>query len=92
MREARHSGVLLILLVAGLLVFFIGIVFLTFAASFLGYGNSTSFGVIILLGPFPIVIGADPQRILILLIAASVTVLTLFAFFLMRGKRRKADD
>lgn len=92
MREARHSSVLLTLLVAGLLVFFIGIVFLTLAASFLGHGNSSSFGVIIFLGPFPIVIGAGPQPILILLIAASVTVLTVLAFLLMRGRRKKVDD
>jgi uncharacterized membrane protein len=88
-REARHSSVLLTLLVAGLLVFFIGIVFLTLAASFFGYGNSTSFGVIIFLGPVPIVIGAGPQPILILLIAASVTVLTVLAFFLKRRRRKK---
>lgn len=87
-----HSGVFLVLLVAGFLTFFVGMILLAVAASLLGHGNSASFGVIIFLGPFPIVIGAGPQPVLVILIAVLIAVLTVTALLLARKRTRREDD
>lgn len=90
--KRAYLRVFLVLLVAGFLTFFVGMILLAVAASLLRQGNSASFGVIIFLGPFPIVVGAGPQRVLVLLIAVLIAVLTVTALLLVRKRTRRQDD
>jgi uncharacterized membrane protein len=89
MSESNYSRMFLALLIVGFLTFFVGMVFLAVASSFLGHGNSTGFGVIIFLGPIPIVIGSGPEPVFVLLIAALVAVLVGMVFLLVRERREK---
>ena len=89
--ERNHSRIFLALLAAGLVTFFIGTALLTVAASLLSHSSSINFGVIILLGPFPIVIGAGPEPLWTLFAAALFGVLTITALLLAYKRRKRAD-
>jgi uncharacterized membrane protein len=78
-----------VLLAAGLAIFFIGVILLAVAASLSGTSNS-GFGVVIFLGPIPIVAGAGPGTLWILLIAVLLAVLIVMAFLLERERSKVA--
>jgi len=70
------------LLLAGFLLILSGVI-LVVASSLLGNG-SVSTGVIIFVGPIPIIIGTGVNALLAILLAAVFTILCLIVFFLVR--------
>ena len=89
--EHDNSGIFLALLAAGFVTFFIGATLLIVATSLLGHGSSTGFGMIILLGPFPIVVGAGPEPFWTILVAVLFGTLTVGALLLAHKTRKRAD-
>jgi uncharacterized membrane protein len=81
-----HSRAVLILLATGILVLLTGMMLLVTAASFSGT-SSSGFGVVIFLGPIPIVIGAGPGTLWILLIAVLLSVLIGMALLFKHKKK-----
>jgi uncharacterized membrane protein len=78
------SGVprwLFLMLLVGMIVVTIG-VFLVFTSA--ASGGNGSAGVIIFIGPIPIVFGAGPDSGLLILIAVIIAVIMLVSFALMR--------
>jgi len=73
------------LLVLGIVVVLVGIVVLA-AASFVS-GGSSSTGIVVFIGPFPIVFGSGPNGTLLIIIGLILAVLTV-AFFVVMNKRR----
>ena len=73
----------LILFLAGFFLTLIGIVILVFTTVFYGEG-SPSFGAIIFIGPFPIVIGAGPEATWMILFAIILGILSIAMFLILR--------
>jgi len=86
--EARASRKILILFAAGLLTVVAGIAVLIISMALYG-GAQTSFGTVIFIGPFPIVIGAGPGAAWIILGAIVLAVLTVVLSFMMRRESKK---
>jgi uncharacterized membrane protein len=78
-----------VLLAVGLVIFFVGVMLLAIAASFSGSGNS-GFGVVIFLGPIPIVVGAGPGTLWIILTGVLLAVLIVMAFLWRRERSKVA--
>jgi uncharacterized membrane protein len=78
-----------ILLAVGFVIFFVGALLLAIAASFSGSRNS-GFGVVIFVGPIPIVVGAGPGTLWIILTAVLLAVLILMAFLWSRERSKMA--
>jgi uncharacterized membrane protein len=78
---APVSSRLLALLIIGFAFVIVGIT-VVLVASVLG-GGSASFGGVIFIGPFPIVIGAGPDAMWLILIGVVIAVLSAIVFFLM---------
>ncbi len=70
----------------GLGVVIIGIIIIA-VASVLG-GGSGSVGGVIFIGPFPIVFGAGPDAVWLIIVSIIVAVLMFVLFFLMRRRGR----
>jgi uncharacterized membrane protein len=86
--ESGSPNWLFLLLVAGIVLVFVGV--LVVAAATSSSGGSASTGVVIFIGPIPIVFGSGPEAgvlILIGVIIAAVSV-ALFAIF----RRRVIED
>ena len=75
----------LFLFIIGFFTIFIGITFLAAAAMF--PGGQVNFGALIFIGPFPIVIGAGPEAVWMILFAVVLAVLSI-VIFLVFYKRR----
>ncbi|RLI41652.1 hypothetical protein DRO59_06365 [Candidatus Bathyarchaeota archaeon] len=75
----------LFLFIIGFFIIFIGITFLVAAALF--SGGQVNFGALIFIGPFPIVIGAGPEAVWMILFAVVLSVLSI-VIFLVFYKRR----
>ena len=89
--ESEEQGVsvssrLFWLLIAGVALVFVGIVVLA-AASF-AVGSSTSTGVVVFIGPFPIVFGSGPNATWLIIIGIVLAVLSV-VFFLVMNRRHK---
>jgi len=82
------SNRLFLLLIVGFVLVFVGIAVILVAAVFYG-GGSVSGGVVIFIGPFPIVIGAGPDVILIVLFSIILAVLSVVVFLVMNRRVRK---
>jgi uncharacterized membrane protein len=82
--SATFSKVML-LFMAGFVLVFIGVLILIVASTFSGNG-SASVGIVIFIGPFPIVLGAGPNAEWLILIGAIVAALSVAIFALMRRK------
>jgi uncharacterized membrane protein len=80
-----------LLLILGFVLVVIGVAFILIATVFYG-GGSASGGVVIFVGPFPIVIGAGPDVTWIVLFSTVLTVLSVVIFFVMNRKIRKRED
>ena len=74
------------LLISGFALVVVGIVVLVVVS--LAFGGSTSTGVVIFIGPFPIVFGSGPNAASLILIGVILTILSV-AIFLVMNKRRK---
>ena len=88
--EADQEGVpvssrLFWLLIVGVALVLVGIVVLA-AASF-ATGSSTSTGVVVFIGPFPIVFGSGPNATWLIIIGIILAVLSV-VFFLVMNRRR----
>jgi uncharacterized membrane protein len=90
MSEKKTGGLqrFFTLFVIGFSLFFIGAMILMIAALF--SDGSASFGAIIFIGPFPIVVGVGPEATWMILFAVVLAVLTVLMFFIMRRESEKA--
>ena len=77
-------GKLLILFVVGFAMIFMGIMIFMVAA-WLSKG-SANFGVLIFVGPIPIVVGAGPEASWMVLFALIIAVLSIMMFLVLRRK------
>lgn len=75
----------LFLFIIGFFIIFVGIAFIAAAAMF--SGEQVNFGALIFIGPFPIVIGAGPEAVWMILFAVVLAVLSI-VIFLVFYKRR----
>lgn len=87
-KETSRPERIFTLLVIGFSLFFIGAMFLI-VATVLSDG-SASFGAVIFIGPFPIVVGVGPEATWMILFAVVLAVLTVLMFFIMRRESGKA--
>lgn len=81
-KEAGGFQSFLILFIIGFFLFFIGVTVLM-AAAVLSDG-SASFGAVIFVGPFPIVVGVGPEVTWMVLFALILAVLSILMFFVLR--------
>ena len=72
-------------LILGFILVFAGVIIVLVAAALSG-GGSASFGGVIFIGPFPIVIGAGPEASLMVLFGIILAVLSVIVFLVMRGR------
>jgi uncharacterized membrane protein len=79
------------LLILGFVLVVVGVAFILVATAFYGSGSASG-GVVIFVGPFPIVIGAGPDITWIVLFSTVLTVLSIVMFFVMNRKIRKRED
>ena len=73
------------LLILGIILVLVGIVALIVGS--LVFSSSSSVGVVVFIGPFPIVFGSGPNSTWLILIAIILTVLSLVLFFVMNRRR-----
>jgi uncharacterized membrane protein len=81
------SGRLFNFLILGIALIFIGIVILAVVSAF--FGGSVSAGVVIFIGPFPIVFGKGPDAVWLILIGIIIAVLSIVLFLIMNRKVRQ---
>jgi uncharacterized membrane protein len=94
--EAVDEGVavssrLFLLLISGFVLVCVGIAVIVVASVLYG-GGSVSGGVVIFIGPFPIVIGAGPDVSLIILVSVILAVLSVVVFLVMNRRMRRVGD
>ena len=83
------SSRLLLFLVLGFVLVFVGVAVILIATAFYG-GSSANVGAVIFIGPFPIVIGAGPDVTWLVLFSIILTVLSVVVFLVMNRKLRRA--
>ena len=79
------SSRLFVLLILGIILVFVGIVVLVVVS--LVFSKSSSVGVVVFIGPFPIVFGSGPNSTWLILIGIILAVLSLVLFFVMNRRR-----
>ena len=79
-----------LLLTLGVVFVFVGIAIVLAAAVIYG-GNSASFGAVVFIGPFPIVIGAGPNTALLVLFGIILAVLSVIMFLLMSRRIKRSS-
>ena len=84
------SGNYFLLLVLGFVLLVIGITVLLVASWSYG-GGSASVGVVIFIGPFPIVIGAGPEVTWVVMFSTILAVLSVLLFIVINRKIRKNE-
>ena len=72
-------------LVLGIALVFVGILVLAVASLFLG--SSGSVGVVVFIGPFPIVFGSGPNVTWLILIGIIIAVVSIMLFLVMNRRR-----
>ena len=87
-KEGSRSW-LTFLLAAGLVLVLVGVL-VVFVAALSGNSSSSSVGVVIFIGPIPIVFGAGPDAGLLVLAGALISVVSITIFLAMR-KRMRAE-
>ena len=85
-----RSGWFLWLLAAGLGLVFVGGLILVLAAAF--GGGSAGSGVVIFIGPFPIVFGAGPETAWLILIGVIIAVVSVVLFWVGRRKLGEEEE
>jgi len=78
------SGWFFWLFAAGFGIILVGIIIIALAAVF--NGGSGSVGVVIFVGPFPIVFGAGPDATWLILIGLTIAAISVVLFWVMRRK------
>lgn len=78
------SGRLFAFLILGIALVFIGIVVLVVASMTLG--GSGSVGVVIFIGPFPIVFGSGPNAVWLILIGIILATLSIILFLVLNRR------
>ncbi|HUJ85063.1 MAG TPA: DUF131 domain-containing protein [Candidatus Acidoferrales bacterium] len=73
------------LLILGIVLVFVGIIVLVVIASI--FGGSSSAGVVVFIGPIPIVFGSGPNATWLILIGIILSVISLVLFFVMNRRR-----
>lgn len=86
--EAATSGRLYKVLILGFALIVIGIIVVTVAASF---NAESSVGVVIFIGPIPIVFGAGQNAVLLILIGVILAVLMVIFSYVMFRKWRSSS-
>lgn len=76
---------LMLLFLIGFILVFAGVIILMVAAAIYG-GGTASFGGIIFIGPIPIVFGAGPEALFMVVVAVILAVLSIIMFFVFRRK------
>jgi uncharacterized membrane protein len=71
-------------LILGIAFIFIGIVILIVAS--VVFGGSGSVGVVIFIGPFPIVFGKGPDAVWLILIGIIITILSIALYLIMNRR------
>lgn len=84
------SSRLLGFLILGIALVFVGIVVLVVAS--LAFGSSGSVGIVIFIGPIPIVIGSGPNADWLILIGIILAVLSIVLFLVMDRKFGRFRD
>jgi uncharacterized membrane protein len=79
-----ESSRLLGFLILGIALVFVGIVILVVAS--LAFGSSGSVGVVIFIGPIPIVFGSGPNASWLILIGIILAVLSIVLFLVMNRR------
>jgi len=74
------------LFLTGVFLIFTGVVLMM--ASYFVSGDNVSTGVIIIVGPIPIVVGAGPHAFSVVFLAVVLTIFCLILFFFMRRQER----
>lgn len=77
-----------LLLISGFALVFVGIAVIL-VASVLYSGSSVSGGLVVFIGPFPIVIGAGPDVTLIVLFSIILAVLSVVVFLVINRRMRR---
>lgn len=85
------SSRLFLLLISGFVLVFVGILVILVASVFYG-GGFVSAGVVIFIGPFPIVVGAGSDVSVIILVSVILAVLSVVVFLVMNIKMRRVYD
>ena len=75
------------LLILGIVLVFVGVIVLVVIASI--FSGSSSSGVVVFIGPFPIVFGSGPKATWLILIGVILSVISLVLFFVMNRRRGK---
>ncbi len=73
------------LLILGVALVFVGIVVLVVVS--LVFGSSTSVGVVVFIGPFPIVFGSGPNAAWLITIGVVLAALSVVLFFVLNRRR-----
>jgi uncharacterized membrane protein len=79
------SNSFFLFLILGFILVFVGITIVLVAAVLYG-GGSASFGAVIFVGPFPIVVGAGPEATLLVLLGIILAVCSVVMLLVMRRK------
>jgi uncharacterized membrane protein len=83
--DTTVSSRFFLLFVAGFVLVFVGVL-VVIAALALGGSGSTSAGIVIFIGPFPIVLGAGPDAAWLILISVILATISVVLFVVMRRK------
>ena len=73
------------LLILGIALVFVGIVVLVVVS--LVFGSSTGVGVVVFIGPFPIVFGSGPDAAWLITIGVVLAALSVVLFFVLNKRR-----
>jgi len=71
-------------LILGIILVFVGIVFLVVVSLF--FGGSGSVGVVVFIGPFPIVFGSGPNATWLILLGIIIAVVSVLVFWVMNRR------
>jgi uncharacterized membrane protein len=82
--DSGTPGWLLLLLIAGLILVLVGVL-VVFALGF-SSGGSSSTGIVIFIGPIPIVFGSGPNAGLLILIGVIIAAVSVALFVIMRRR------
>ncbi len=86
--QLKRVNRLFVLLTFGFAVAISGVVILTIAAVF-SSSSSTSSGIVIFIGPFPIVFGSGPGAGWLILISTLLVALSIIIFYFMRTNKSR---
>ena len=75
----------------GIALVFVGLAVVMVASLFLG-GGSSSVGVVVFIGPIPIVFGSGPDATWLITIGIVLAVLSMVAFLIMNRRYRKFSE